>query len=268
MKKKAFDSSILSPTLKNKVDRIINQLSANTTTHRSESISGVFAAKNLNRNSQVATAAPTEALLSCKPQSEIRSILSTRNQPGFKIITSNKADENSYSHILSSSNTCRSKSDLESIKLGLQKKLALPKNDSFHNISSQFYGRNLTTRTKFDSRTPDLFDFDKNSISTYKISGLETTKASSKNSMNVLSMADQNKFRVQEEIGLSLSKVYKGDYKRRQGLKTAEELHPSTLQFSSLSERRNENKENTKKDIIRDKELQRIREEYIGKYAF
>jgi len=63
-----------------------------------------------------------------------------------------------------------------------------------------------------------------------------------------------------------LAKFKGNDYRRRQGLKTAEELHPSTLQFSSLSERRND-KEN-KKDFLKDKEITlRMREEFAGNWA-
>jgi len=171
-KKRVFDVSILSPTLKNKVDRILSHLSSHTTSHRMENISGVFTTKIVN--SQAAQVPPTEASLSIKPVFSNTS----RNQTSLKIISTDRA-ENSHSHSI-----YKTKVDIENIKVthhleqikgASQKKLALPRNDLFNNLTS-LYGRNLTTRSKLSSRTPDTFDF-------IQTSGLETTKAS-KNPIN------------------------------------------------------------------------------------
>jgi len=93
---------------------------------------------------------------------------------------------------------------------------------------------------------------------------------SKKSSENILSVTDQNKYRIQrQESDPTVSKIYKGlDYKRRQGLKVNEDSSSSNLHISSLSGRRNENKEN-KKDSLKEKEnLLRYREENAAKYAF
>jgi len=258
-KKKIFENSILSPNFKTKVGSILHQLSSHTTTHRTaESMSSLMSAKGFRLNQQSAQTPSREVPIGFN-------IYSEQNQKKMltKASVSDKTiDYNSY---VNTSSTYRANNGSTQVKSSFHKKLHLAQGDHCPTFSSPVSTKNLTTRYKFEGAEQDFFTLSS------KYGNMENIRPYvQKNSENILSAADQNKYRTQRpESESSVSKIYKGlDYKRRQALKVNEESSSSTLHISSLSGRRNENKEN-KKDLIKDREIQlRIREENLAKYAF
>jgi len=252
-KKKIFENSILSPNFKTKVGSILHQLSSHTTTHRTaESMSSLLSAKGFRANQQTAQTPSREVPIGFNIYSEKSKMLAKAS------LSDKTVDYNSY--VNPSSSTYRANNGSTQLKSSFHKKLHLPQGEACPTFSSPVTTKNLTTRYKFDGADQDLFTLSS------KYGNMENIRPYvQKSSENILSAADQNKYRIQrQESDPTGSKIYKGlDYKRRQVLKVNEDSY-SNLHISSLSGRRNENKENKK-----DKEnLMRYREENVAKYAF
>jgi len=287
-RRKIFESSMLSPNLKTRVDSIIHQLSQHpqTTTHKTSEHTSTFSSRLASRNH------PQQP--SQNPSSEISSIYrhhqefsqpiqSQQPQSVYRAKTSSRLDENAKS-VSSFSNTFRVKPDVGDLKdigssqyttkSSYQKKISFSKGESqpclYSSISTT---TNRSARSKIGSRGSDMFDHERNfSLSNNKFSHVDVTKSLNlKSFSNVLSAADQNKYKIADgqDNGSSYNKYAKGlDHKRKQSYKMVEDSGPVNLHVSALSERRNENKEN-KKDHMKDKESHmRIREEYTEKFAF
>jgi len=286
-KRKIFESSMVSPNLKAKVDNIIHQLSSHsqTATHKSSEHVSMFSSRPLSRNN------PQQP--SQNPSSETSSIYrhhlefsqpnqSQQPQSVYRAKTSSRLDENAKS-ISSFSNTFRVKPDVTDLKdigssqyttkSSYNKKISFPKGDSQPSLySSISTTTNRSARSKIGSKGSDMFDHERNFSLSNKFSHVDVTKSLNLKSFNnILSTADQNKYKIADgqDGGSSYNKYARGlDHKRKQSYKMGEDSGPANLHLSSLSERRNENKEN-KKDHMKDKESHmRIREDYTGKFAF
>jgi len=253
-KRRIFENTMLSPTFKTKVDTIMLQLSSHTTTHKmTDRTPSLFTSKNQM---------PAQT-----PSSEV--------PIGFKY-----SDENSY--FGTSSSSTRAKTDLEnsrvltmrnnSAKSNLQKKLSIAKAETFTTLTSPLAHTTLTTRSKMNTRGSETLDQENNFGLTQKFFGGEGPKSTTTKSFaNVLSNTDQNKTKGHDRLGseIFLKKLQKGyEGKKKQIFKGAEEMSSGSLHISSLSERRNENKEN-KKGMMKDKENQQMkfREDY-GRWEF
>jgi len=272
-KKKIFESSLMSPHFKSKVNTILHQLSSHTTTHKSgESFSSIFNKKSLN------PATPHEGSSSHRHFSDFKKGFSqtTHHLQLTKQAYSNKSDGNESCATASSSATLRPKQDAENMKSNhmkssFHKKISLPKGDNCPTFSSPFAKNNLTTRSRVDTKH-DLADSDSNLALSLKNLNIETARLlSNRNFSSVLSGAEQNKTKTQDSYVSTTydTKVQKGlENKRKQSSKVHEDLIATNLHISSLSERRNENKENKKeKDLAKDK-LLKFKGEYVSKWAF
>jgi len=253
-KKKIFESSILSPNFRTKVDSIMHQLSSHTTTHRAaETISPVYTSKAFRLNQLQSAQTPSrEVPIGFNIYSEQH----LKNKMLVKASMSDKTID------YSSANSYRANGLTTQVKSSFSKKISLQ-----GDLISPMSTRNLTTRAKFDTKSPEAID--QEFVSLNKYGNMENIRPFvQKNSENGLSIADPNKYRVQrQESDPTGSKVYKGlDYKRKQGFKVNEDNSSSNLHISSLSGRRNENKEN-KKDLLKENQM-RFREENAAKYAF
>jgi len=276
-KKKIFESGLMSPHFKTKVNSILHQLSSHTTTHKTgESFSSIFAKKSFNVN-QPST--PHEGSTSHRHFSDFKKSFSqTHHLQVTKHAYSNKSDGNESCTTASSSATLRPKQDSENIKSNhmkssFQKKISLPKGDNCPTFSSPFAKNNLTTRSRVDTKH-DLTESDSNLALSLKNLNIETARLlSNRNFSSVLSSTDQNKSRAQDShisTGYD-SKIQKSvELKRKQSSRAHEDMIATNLHISSLSERRNENKENKKnKELGKDKErLLQFKEEYVSKWAF
>lgn len=248
-KRKIFENNLLSPTFRTKVDSIMLELSSHTTTH-----------KMTDRTPSLLTSKHQPAQT---PASEV--------PIGFKY-----SDENTF---YGASSSMRAKTDQEStrglsmrnnIKSTFQKKIGLVKADTFSSLASPIAHTTLTTRSKMNSRGSDVLD-QENLASPKFFVGEVTKSMTTKNFGNVLGSSDQNKFKGHDRFGsdIFLKKLQK-EYgsKKKPSVKTSQEISSGTLHISSLSERRNENKEN-KKELIREKENPlKFREEYAGRWEF
>ena len=281
-KKKIFENNVLSPTFKTRVDSIIHQLSSHTTTHKNLEHTSMFGSRPASRHLQQPSQNPSSnGSAPYKYYNEFtQPNQNQQSQTIFRVKAPNRLDENSIPTNPFTS-TYRVKSDVESMKElrsfqqtaknSYQKNIILPKGDQ-PSLYSAMSTTNRSVRSKIGSRGSDILDQDKNFGLTHKFSNADVTRSLNLKSFgNVLSVSDQNKYKISDlqEAGSSFNKYSKGlDYKRKQGYKMCEDSLPANLHISSLSDRRNENKEN-KKDHLKDKENHiRIREEFTTKYAF
>jgi len=247
---------MLSPTFKSRVESIMIQLSSHTTTHKmTDRTPSLYTSKNQQ---------PAQT-----PSSEV--------PIGVKYF-----DENSYFRGASSS-SMRAKTDLEhssrvltmrnnSSKSNFQKKISIVKADNFTSLTSPVApSMTLTTRAKVNTRGSDTVDQENIFALQQKFFSGEGSKSmTTKSFAHVLSNTDQNKFKGHERLPseIFLKKVQKGNEGKKKQSFQKEDMSSGSLHISSLSERRNENKEN-KKSLIKDKENHlKFREEYAGRWEF
>ena len=288
-KNRIFENDILSPNFKTKVDNIIHQLSSHTTTHKSSEHTPLFSSRTASRPqlqqpSQNALSESSSIYRhyneSCQPSlGQQPQIISRAKLPS-------RLDENltpTASPFASPfASTFRMRPDVENMRdVGYSQQTAKDsyyKKVNFSNVNSQssLYAPASTTnrsvRSKMGPRDLEIMD-DKNFSLNHKYSHTDVTKSLNLKSFgNILSTADQNKYRVVDvqEASSSFNKYSKGlDYKRNQGYRVNEDQIPINMYISSsLNDRRNENKEN-KTDHFKGKEsYMRIREEYTGRLVF
>jgi len=212
----------------------MTQLSSHTTTNRTaENMSPLYTSKGFRLNAQHSAVTPSREV---PVGFNLYSDHSLRNKMLAKASLSDKTiDYNSASSYRASGFTTQ-------VKSSFHKKAG----DSYTTILSPISTRNLTTRSKVDTRGSDAMDQD--FVLTSKYGNMENIRPYvQKNNDSGLAIADSNKYRVQQrqESDPISSKAYKGlDYKRKQGFKLNDEGSVSNLHISSLSVRRNENKEN------------------------
>jgi len=276
-KKRIFENSILSPHFRTKVDSIVHQISSHTTTHKNtESISSIFARRALNMNQLNYQTSTAETPSNYYNDGYKRNFSQAINNIQIgKPSASNKSDENDSCTTASSSATLRPKSEMENSKIShipstvknsFHKKISLPKGDNCPTLSSPLKA-NLTTRTRFDTRISEIDQEYNFGLSVRNMNSDVPKVLTTKNMGSVLSATDQNKYRSQAPY--EVNKAYKAlDYKRKQSSKAPEEFMPVNLYLSSLSERRNENKEN-KKELLKDKDnIGKLREEFVARWGY
>jgi len=235
-KRRIFESNMLSPTpFKSKIDGVLLQLSSHTTTNKltTERAPQLFGNE---MSSQTPAGAPV----------------------GFKFFEENSGT--AYGGGSSSSN--RPRIDIgalnmkNSVKSSAQRKASINRPEMFSTLNSPMAQITLSTRSKMNTKGSEGGD-QENSFGLLQRRFGGEKPLIAKPFGNVLGDTDQNKV---GNVPMS------NEGKRKQSAKQGEEKSSSSLRISSLSERRNEKKEN-KKDVSKNKENQlKFREEYVARW--
>jgi len=267
-KKKIFENNLLSPAFRTKVNSIIQNLSSQTTTHKTAvDISAIFADKLLNQHSTRAyTGVPT---ITNRYQNDhpLTSLQNTQNQAIIRNKSDLKNDENcQFGTSSSNSNVSKARAESEAlkrahtptnVKTNIQVKLSLPKGDNIPAFASPLSNANRTARSKIEARSPEPLESRIN-LMTYSQKfgeGELVRPMTSKNSENGTSASKKinGKSKERQDFGFAFNNFYKSlDYKKKTGMKFIDEV--TNQHIVNLQDRRNERKEQTKREYNKDKE--------------
>jgi len=271
--KRLFENTLLSPNFKTKVNTLVHQVSAQTTTHKASSdVSAVFTSRAVNQQTEPNGFAESTSTYRFQSQAHNKHDLHMAYRTKSD---NNRLDDNSkFSMNSSSLNNSKAKMDGESMKGRstpshskpiIQVKLNLPKGDNGITLCSPLSNPNRTARSKVDVRSPEPVELQNRQIS-------YSDKFSHQHKYSENHMTNREEYRRHtkegQELTHSLTSLYKGlDYHRKHVSKFGEELNPSNQPFFVLNERKNDVRD-IRRDFTRDKENRLIaKEEYDRNWA-